>query len=132
VWLTDPSGGATSAGQVYRVDTATGALSGTFAPAAGTTVPVFIARGPDGRMWTSDADGTLMRAGRDGAFAKLPAAGSARNGGLAAGPDGNVWYLSISGGSTSGQVGLIDPATLAASQFDFPTADSHPQEISAR
>jgi streptogramin lyase len=128
VWVTDPYGGpAPYSGQIFRVD-ATGGLSGTFVPAAEASVPNFITRGPDGRMWTADFDGTLMRAGGDGVFAKVGPNGYAHNG-LAVGPDGNVWYVSITGGTNTGQVGFIDPTTLAASDFDIPTADSHPEEI---
>jgi streptogramin lyase len=130
VWITDPYSGPSppSAGQVNRVDVATGAVSGTFAPAAGATVPQFITRGPDGKMWTADFDGTMMRAGSDGTFAKVGPNGYAHNG-LAVGPDGNVWFVSVTGGANTGQVGFIDPTTLAASDFDIPTANSHPEEI---
>jgi streptogramin lyase len=130
VWVTDPYGGPAppSAGLVYRVDTATGKASGTFAPATGATVPTFIKPGPDGRMWTSDFNGTLMRAGSDGVFEKVGPDGYA-HGGLSVGPDGNVWYVSETGGANTGQVGFIDPTTLTASDFDIPTANSHPNEI---
>lgn len=132
VWVTDPYGGPAppSAGLVYRVDVASGNVSGSFAPAEGATVPTFINRGPDGRMWTSDFNGTLMRAGSDGVFEKVGPDGYA-HGGLSVGPDGNVWYVSETGGTNTGQVGFIDPSTQAVSDFDIPTAGSHPNEMTA-
>ena len=46
VWVTDPYGGATAEGTIYRVDAGTGGVSGTFAPPTGAVTPSVINQRP--------------------------------------------------------------------------------------
>ena len=77
-------------------------------------------------MWISDDNGTILRGGRDGAFETLPPHGGSVHG-MTVGPDGNVWYVN----ATTGQVGYVDPGSLATALFDIPTSGSRPEEITA-
>src|SRR2546427_574422 len=67
---------------------------------AATAVPLPATRGPDGNIWSTDADGPLGHSiGRippAGAYPRFPGAGTpfsvnAPPTGITTGPDGNIW-----------------------------------------
>jgi streptogramin lyase len=91
---------------------------------------VAMAAGPDGNLWSLDANGNkvwrITPAGTLVSFA-IPTANSVPNF-IAAGPDGNLWFTE--GGATPGKIGRLSPSG-SFSEFAIPTANGFPQTIAA-
>jgi streptogramin lyase len=58
--------------------------------------------------------------------AALPTANSEPQG-ITAGPDGNLWFTE----SASNKIGMINPTTMAITEFTIPTANAQPYDIAA-
>jgi streptogramin lyase len=99
-----------------------------FSVPTGTSQPVGVAAGSDGRLWFTEFNANKIgRLTTAGAFTEftVPTAGSGPQY-IAAGPDGNLWFTEFNGN----KIGRITTAG-AITEFTVPTAGSSPDGITA-
>jgi streptogramin lyase len=97
-----------------------------------------ITAGPDGNLWFADYGASKIGMFNPTTHAvtefTTPTANAGPRG-ITAGPDGNLWFTesTVEGKNVPGvsQVGMINPATHAISEFATPTANAGPYGITA-
>jgi streptogramin lyase len=92
--------------------------------------PVSIVTGPEGNLWFTQTNGTdaIDRITPSGTITSYPTSGASTPGDIALGPDGKLWFTER--GTTSDQLGTIDPHTAAISEYPLATG-SNPLAITA-
>ena len=115
LWFTE-----INADQIGMINPTTHAVTEFPIPTAGAE-PDGITAGPDGNLWFTEFNGRPDRDDQpdDPRHHRVPHPHrQCLAHGITAGPDGNLWFTEISGR----QVGMINPATHAITEFPIPTA----------